>query len=221
MKISDRTYGVDAKDPKPCKDGIDADALEKFLRALCEADHPIYALLYGLSVDMCGIVRKDDEGGEEFLTVSEFLLRSKEPRMEGSAFRLYFRQYFFKNQRKRIRRFRQCPDVLSDGEIDYEISSRDELSLKVVRREFSPLLACVCRDLILAGQPGLLWRPTAKRYGFTAADIVRLGRLVVECNDRVCEELHEEYVRIPFPLPCNERSVGLGKMEGVPVSGKG
>lgn len=172
--------------------------LRRFFDDLKQRAHHIYALLAGAPKSAFWIVldRDDPHASELSFTIKEFYTALGRFRSGKDTFRVYFRAYFFRDERDACFPGWEVADPRFNGEEQFEICDTEELTAAEFEKEWPHLLAHLCREAILANAPMRLSRETIKRFGFSRADVDLLREPVAQCNWRAIAELREQYDRL-------------------------
>lgn len=107
-----------------------------------------------------------------------------------------FRVYFFREEWDECVPDWQLMDNPFNGEECFVNEDRTELTVEVMEREFPHFLAYLCRQAVLDKRPFLLDRPTIRLFGLTREDVKWLQEPIARCNERIIEELRQQYNRL-------------------------
>lgn len=169
--------------------------IRDFLTGLRENHHYIYAFLRRSPKSDFNIVA-DDEYRETCadLTIDEFFdtLDLFHPRLV--YFSVRYRTYLYRDAREEL-----CPHWKEYDRAFYGMEQtlcKSPEQLADLIDHFEGILAYQMREAILAGDPYMLDDGRCERYGFTPADLQRLGPTFEECRSLLMTEFHEDYRRL-------------------------
>ncbi len=147
----------------------------KFIKKLRAEYQPIFALFCRCPLSTVWI---DTNDGALRLSFSDFINEMSGLPNYPVTYRLHFKTYRFKGDCSGVR-------VVSK---EY----RDELTLEAIDSDFPHLMAYICREAFIAGEPFEITSQNYKELGVLRKHRDWMQSMVKRCNEQIVEELRSE-----------------------------
>ena len=163
--------------------------LLRFFEDLRQKSHALYALLMHAPHSVVWIDHDDYTQKGKCYSIAAFCALPEQPDKRPEQLRLWIAGYCFLDERgsEETRYDPFCGRSLR------MFLKRADLTLERIMEEFPGMLAYLCREAMLAGQPIVSDPETIGRYGFTTEDIEWLRKPLARCNTKLLAEFREQY----------------------------
>lgn len=168
-------------------DDIYKHEMKQFLEEIRLKEHWLYALMHNAPQSSIVIIREGSERldfGEMSVADFERQYDNFDPKEE--SFALCMRLYDFDDET-------ELPDYEEhDDAPTLDMLFMKELKIEKIIEEFPHILAHICRQAIMDGNPLTMDDATIEKYGFTTDDVKRLRSRITKTNDCLMKKFRKD-----------------------------